>query len=355
MRVLHVAQGAPGGIGRVEQLLAAVWLRDQRVSVTTIRRMAYPGYLESPAATSQQVGLPRWVITILLSLLRHRPDVLILNHLNLSPVAVAYRLLRPRGRLVAWAYGMEAWERPSRWQRLGLRLVDQVWSISDYTARRFTAVAGFPPERVVLVPLALTPERAAALSRKHETAANNNCDVLTVTRLSVRHGQGKGVDHLIEAMALTGPRVRLIVVGDGDDRGRLEELAVAAGVASRVTFMGQTDDDTLIELYRSCRLMALPSLREGFGLVYLEAMTAGKAVIAARAGAVPELVRDGETGLLVPYQDREALAAAIRSLIDDPALASRLGDRGRLRAETEFGFERFAGRVVELLVSPHAA
>jgi len=351
VKVLHIAHGAPGGIGRVELLLARVWANDDTFEVDTIRRRTYPRYLQGPSRKAPAaMGRLRWALTIARACLRSRADVVILNHLNLTPAALLIRCFRPSSRVVVWAYGVEAWRRPDGWRRIGLRQVDQVWSISAYTASTFSGAAGFPRDRITVVPLALLPERAQALGRPHlaDDGGDRRYEVLTVSRLT-KIDEAKGIDHLIQALAATPSSVHLRVVGDGDDRPRLERLARAAGVASRVTFSGQVDDATLIELYRRCSLFALPSVREGFGLVFLEAMAAAKPVIAARAAALPELVRDGETGLLVPFSDRQALAAAINALVADPALAAILGNRGRQRVLREFGFHRFAGQIAELL------
>ncbi len=335
MNLLYVAHGAPGGIGRVESLLDAVWGRDNELRVTTIRRMSDP--------------VSRWLARIMAAFLSARPDIVVLNHINFAPLAAAFRLLRPRIRIVVWAYGVEAWQRPTLLQRLGLSLTHQIWAISRYTGDEFAAASGLPRSRVAIVPLALLPERAQALRRQRKDPPDATPVVLTVSRLWVRNGEGKGIDHLIEAMATVDHGARLVIVGDGDDRWRLERLATDSGVESRVSFLGPVDDQTLVDLYARCRLFALPSLREGFGLATLEAMTAGKPVVAARAGAIPELVTHGETGLLVPYGDRRALAAAIESLIDDPAWAAGLGRRGNQVAEERFGFERFANQVITLL------
>lgn len=335
MNVLHIAHGAPGGIGRVEKLFEAVWAEDDRFRVTTLRRRSAPPL--------------QWLARIMAAFLSTHPDIVVLNHINFAPLAVAFRLLRPRIRIVVWAYGVEAWQRPTPLQRLGLSLTYQIWAISRYTGDEFAEASGLPRSRIAVVPLALLPERAQALRRQPKGPPAGAPVVLTVSRLWVRNGEGKGVDHLIEAMAAVDHGARLVIVGDGDDRARLERLAADSGVESRVSFLGPVDDQTLVELYGRCRLFALPSLREGFGLAMLEAMTAGKPVVAARAGAIPELVTHGETGLLVPYGDRGALAAAIESLIGDPAWAAGLGRRGNRVAEERFGFDRFANQVTALL------
>ena len=134
-----------------------------------------------------------------------------------------------------------------------------------------------------------------------------------------------------------------MVAGDGDDRARLEAKAAGLGISDRVVFTGFTSEATLAELYRRCAGFAMPSRGEGFGLVYLEAMRAGKPVLAARGSAAEEIVVDGRTGLLVDPDDRDELRSALVRLLDHPGEAKRMGEAGYERWRREFGVERFRG------------
>ena len=341
-----MVHGSPGGIGRVERLLSLA-LDQPDWDVETIRRMSYPRYLDSAAPRNDVVhpGKVRWSLAIASAFLRRRHDIVVLNHINFSPLAILFRVLKPSVRMVVLAYGVDAWQRPGLLRWLGLRVVDQVWSISRYTADRLTAVTGIDPNRVIVIPLALPPQSAQALAGL-SAPEDSSIEVLTVSRLW--HGEDKGVDHLIQALVAV-QAVRLVIVGDGDDRPRLERLAEELGLRARVTFAGSISDQELCDLYGRCSIFALPSLQEGFGLVFLEAMLAGKPVIAASAGATPEVVQDGETGVLVAYGDAHALADAIETLVNDSERARQLGRRGRQLALREFSFERFSTRVYGLL------
>ena len=115
----------------------------------------------------------------------------------------------------------------------------------------------------------------------------------------------------------------------------------------RVHFHGSVSEAALDALYAEATILVAPSLYESFGLIYLEAMRHGTPVIGCRAGGVPEVVHDGETGLLVPPDDPPALLAAITRLLDDPALRARLGAAGRRSVETEFSAQRMAERTAE--------
>jgi glycosyltransferase involved in cell wall biosynthesis len=141
------------------------------------------------------------------------------------------------------------------------------------------------------------------------------------------------------------PDARLLLIGDGEEAEALRRLAAAPSVAGRIRFAGATDDAILQAAYATADALVLPSLDRGeaFGLVLLEAMRARVPVIASAipGSGIGEVVVDGESGLLVPPGDADALAAAIRS-IGDAALRRRLAIAGRERWENRFTLERAA-------------
>jgi phosphatidylinositol alpha-1,6-mannosyltransferase len=162
----------------------------------------------------------------------------------------------------------------------------------------------------------------------------------------------KGHDQLLAAMPrllARAPGARLVVAGDGDDRGRLEALAAEMGLSRQVLFTGFVSEATLAELYRRAAVFAMPSRGEGFGLVYLEAMRAAKPCVAARGAVAAEIIADGETGLLVDPLDPAALAAAVGRLLTAPELAGRMGEAGRRRFEQFFTPRHFRRRLRPLL------
>src|SRR5512134_1741869 len=182
--------------------------------------------------------------------------------------------------------------------------------------------------------------------------------LLTVARL-VPH---KGVDVALEALALLAPShpgLRYAVAGEGPDRERLEARAAELAVADRVRFLGAVPEDLLPGLYAAADLYVGLSREEGrevegFGISFVEASATGLPVVAGRAGGVPDAVRDGETGILVEPRDVAAAAAAIQRILDDPALARRLGETGRRAAETMYNWDRVA-RTIRALGEAHSA
>jgi glycogen(starch) synthase len=152
-----------------------------------------------------------------------------------------------------------------------------------------------------------------------------------------RHVRQKGFDVLLQAFALTvarGNRTHdLVLAGDGPEHSELREMAEQLSIASRVRFPGKVDRRGAVGLFTGCSFFVLPSRHEPFGIVNLEAMAAQRPVIAARTGGVPEIVRDGENGLLVSPEQPEELAAAMGRLIEDDALCRTMGASGRTFAE----------------------
>jgi glycosyltransferase involved in cell wall biosynthesis len=165
--------------------------------------------------------------------------------------------------------------------------------------------------------------------------------VLTVARLDKQ----KGLDCLLEAAALV-PEARFVLAGDGPERARLVAQAHALGLNDQVVFLGYRRD--IPELLASCDLFVLPSLFEGLPLSILEAMAAGKPVIASAINGTDEAVFHGKTGLLVPPGDAAALSQAIRTLLFDPALAQRLVTAGRSQVQREFSVETMVQRVTDI-------
>lgn len=164
----------------------------------------------------------------------------------------------------------------------------------------------------------------------------------------------KGTDVFVEAMCSLLPRYPdfcAVIVGEvtPDQRGfeaKLKEQVNAAGLSERVRFLGELPIEEVPRWYRRILIYAFTSRNEGFGLTLLEAMASGNALVAARAGAAEKVVRDGETGLLVPAGDADALVTALESLMRDPEAAAAMGRRAREAVVAEFGIDTEAAKIV---------
>lgn len=156
----------------------------------------------------------------------------------------------------------------------------------------------------------------------------------------------KGIDHLLDALALL-PQAHLLLAGEGPHRAQLEAQAARLGLAGRVHFLGNRPHAELPQLYAISDLFVMPSTdHETFCIAACEAMGCARPVVAARTGGLVEVVRDGETGFLVPPGDARALAERIRDLLEDPALRERMGRAGREWTNSMFTWDRVIARML---------
>jgi phosphatidylinositol alpha-1,6-mannosyltransferase len=296
----------------------------------------------------EQVGCQRNKLRFTAAAIRlgRRADVLVCGHLHLLAIARLAKVFNPGLRYYLVAHGIEVWRPYSLLERRALLGAHRILCISEYTRRQMLRFfPGLPAERLLVVPNTLDPYFAPALNDRVSAAPFASPRILTVARLASSDTY-KGVDTLIEAMPLVRrefPLARLRIVGQGDDLARLQALVQRLGAGFAVDFTGPLSDEALRAEYAACDFFALPSRKEGFGLVYLEAMTYGKACLGARAGGTPEVITDA-TGQLVEYGNIPDLAAAIADLVRHP----RDSEVVRRHADS-FAFPAFTTRLATAL------
>lgn len=159
----------------------------------------------------------------------------------------------------------------------------------------------------------------------------------------------KNLQLLIDAFAKAvsaNRRLQLVLIGEGTERGALEQSALSHGIKDSVVFLGQVEGKSLAKWYSASDIFVIPSLYESFSIVALEAMASGLPVIASDVGHLPTLVKPGGNGLLFPSGNRDALSTAILELAGDLFLARAMGDEGRKFVEANFGWERI-GETIE--------
>jgi phosphatidylinositol alpha-1,6-mannosyltransferase len=275
-----------------------------------------------------------------------RADLLICSHVAQLPIAWLAARLNSRLKYLLVAHGIEVWRPYSTLERRALHGAHRIFCVSEYTRRQMLRFSPeLDPARLIVLPNTLDPLFAPEPGQAVTPTLFALPRVLTVGRLSSADAY-KGFDLLIESLSLIRrdyPSARLRVVGQGDDQPRLIALATRLGVTGSVDFLGPIDDVALRTEYASCDLFALPSRREGFGLVYLEAMTHGKPCIGARAGGVPEVINES-VGALVDYGNVPDLAAAVADLVRHP----RDSEVVRRHAGT-FAFPAFQRRLAAAL------
>lgn len=334
--------GADGVSCLSRQIVSALPAPVMVVSLHDPRASGGPGH-DGPLRRSAAGSRPQFIFDALRVGLRcDRRTVIVCCHVHLAPVA----------RLVAWRSapvtfvlcGIEAWvplRAAERWALSSGALM----AISQHTVHGFKAAnPSFEAAPITVCHPGLPPRAADVDEPPVDPAA------LIVGRMSADEGY-KGHEALIHtwpAVIARHPDARLWIVGDGDDRPRLEAIVARLGLGKAIVFAGRVPDAELDRLYRRCRFFVMPSLHEGFGLVFLEAMRAGKACVGA-PGAAAEIIQDGITGFIVnPARPADLIGVLLR-LFDEPRTCEALGRAGAARFAAEFTDTRFRARFAPLL------
>lgn len=301
-----------------------------------------PRYAPDPVALPngvQQMG-PKagrigYALNALKAALTRRIDVVFCGHLFMAPLALLIARLKGAS-LIVQTHGIEAWQPPSRLQRAATERADLVLSVSRYTRARVLGWAAMTPERVLVVPNTIrdvfTPGDGETL--RAALGLEDKRVLLTVGRMDQRE-QYKGQDLVIDAipeLVSQGHDVAYVIVGDGDDRARLETLARDADVSERVHFLGSVEPPCLIEAYRMADLFAMPSKGEGFGIAFVEAMACGTPAVGLAVAGARDALAGSALGHAVSETDFTATLSRLleqrktRSKSDDPiAIRNRFG------------------------------
>lgn len=257
-------------------------------------------------------------------------------------------------KVVAMCHGAElAMARRKPWVRRILRQCllksDVLACNSSHTRSEIEKLCG---RSATVVPYGATLRETAPADGEHRRAADGTATIL----FSGRHIQRKGVPYLLRAMPaiLQRRRARLIITGDGDRRAEWEALARELRLGDAVQFVGMVSNEELGRLYRACDVYVLPAIfddrgdTEGLGVVLIEALQNARPVVASAVGGIVDVIQHEKTGLLVPEKNPRALADAVLRLLDDPALARRLGETGREEAEWQFDWDRITNETERL-------
>jgi len=244
------------------------------------------------------------------------------------------------------------------WKRMAMRVINApmtgVISVSGYGYRNFTALDLLPKKRFHIIYNSVDIARAAQSMDKGEEFRRRYhiaADRLVVTQVSWMIPE-KGIEDLLMAardVVTAEPRAHFLLAGEGAHRRRFEQIADELGLAADVTFTGVVQDPLAAGLYAASDVVCQMSRwEEVFGYVNAEAMAAGKPLVGTRAGGIPEIIQDGETGYLVDRRDTAAMARRILELLHDPELRRRMGEAGRRVAAEKFNHKKNVAQLIEL-------
>jgi glycosyltransferase involved in cell wall biosynthesis len=237
--------------------------------------------------------------------------------------------------------------------QVACRKATKIVAVSRFTARGVVKGYGIPPEKITVVPDAVDTSRFNPCVSGLETREQWKLDSEPVIVFVGRVAQNKGLDVLLKAfknLIQDIPDAKLFIIGEETKtyaRARpnetvlegLRRMVIEFNLTKSVRFLGKAPEESLPKIYATADVIVLPSLLEGFGMTLLEAMATAKPCVATRVGGVPEVVMDGETGLLVPPGDSVALQRAMSTVLDDRLLSRRLGQAGRQRVESKFALD----------------
>ncbi len=333
MRILVLVSDAFGGHGGI-----AKFNRDFLVALC-----AYPGVAEVVAVTRRQPlpleplppkltyvttginSLFRYCLTTLRCLVtRGKYDLICCGHLNLLPLAYLAKLKIQ----VPWLtimHGTDAWQpTDSRLSNLLVPKVDAFIAVSEITKTRFLRWAKINGDKVLILPNAVELQDYRAGAKDSDLlqryGLTGKTVLLTLSRLWATDNY-KGIDEVMEllpALSEQIPEIAYLIVGEGDDRGRLEAKARALGVDDRVIFAGFIPENEKADHYRLADAYVMPGWGEGFGIVYLEALACGIPALGSKLDGSREALRDGELGILVDPHDREELRQGLLEVLKRP-------------------------------------
>lgn len=255
-------------------------------------------------------------------------DVIFLSHINLLPVGYLVKLFSPKTKLVLIAHGIEAWHAFKGVKKRMLFKCDRILSVSQYTKDVIINLNNFPAEKIQILNNCLDPflekpvetEKDKVLLQKYHFA-NDDIILMTLTRLAARE-RYKGYDIVIESLKelrKTNPHLKYLIIGkyDKEEKQRLDILVKEAGLQSHVIFTGFIDDDELAEHFNLADIYIMPSEKEGFGIVFIEAMYYNKPVIAGNKDGSVDALLNGDLGLLVNPKSIEEVSGAIKKMVCD--------------------------------------
>jgi glycosyltransferase involved in cell wall biosynthesis len=300
-------------------------------------------------------GFERHKIQFVLAALKltQSNDLVYMGHPNLAPIGLLLKLFRPAVRYVVTAHGTDVWQPLNTLRRWGLRGAAAVTAPSNFTASTMVKTQRLDASRVSVLPWAIEPKllnRNGTAHRRPQALPEGNI-LLTVGRMDASE-RLKGIEEVLRALPLVlkdFPETYYVIIGEGDDRPRLQRLAHDLNLGAHAVFMGHIGDQDLAGYYEACDVFVMPSRQEGFGLVFLEAMAFGKPVIGGNHGGTPDVVLDEINGFLVEHGDVETLGLRLVRLLGDAELRHKMGEKGRQCVFENHTFNTFRDAFIRLL------
>lgn len=286
-----------------------------------------------------------------------RYETVILSHVNLLLFGKIIKLIKPSAKIILWAHGIEVWRPLPAWKKKFLSEKAEVWAVSEYTKTRLITLHQIPASNIKVLhntldpflPLASTFSKPSFLLDRHQLKAENFV-IFTLTRLSSTEHL-KNYDLVIEAVEKLKnqyPQLCYMIGGKADEaeKQRLEQLIEQKQLNERVKLLGFIDEKEIADYYQTADCFVLPSKKEGFGIVLIEAAVNGCQVIGGNVDGSTDALLNGKLGQLVDPDNVDAIATAIEQAINnknhDPQRQQQL-------TVEHFGFDTYKNKVAQLL------
>jgi phosphatidyl-myo-inositol dimannoside synthase len=351
------AYGGRGGIAKFNRdMLASIIAHDEVDYITVLPRGVEGEPTEIPAGidfrTDAAGSIARYTAASARYGLKRRYDGVICGHINLLPFAKA-AAVRSGAPLLLVIHGIDAWTPTGRKSvDMMVRGIDAFVAVSDFTRHRFSAWSRVPVEKGIVVPNCIEREKYGPGDKPEylldRYGLRDSTVLMTLGRMNSQE-RYKGFDEVLGVLPDLSEEISdiaYLIVGDGDDRKRLERKAHNIGMGDRVRFAGYIPESEKADHYRLADAFVMPGAGEGFGIVYLEALACGVPVVASSRDASQEAVLGGELGEVVDPRDPTDIKDGIRR-----ALTRGRGVPERL---SHFDFERFKERWKDVVTSTFA-
>jgi len=275
------------------------------------------------------------------------PRVITVHHLARDVVDILRPSVFNRIRDVGGEVGLAPFIEGACIQR-----ADKIIAVSEYTKAKLVSIYNVPCNKISVIYNGWE-EKNFAFSQKEKDGVRDKYNIIKDKPIVLFVGRvddkRKGLDILLRAfkIVLSKMDASLVVAGSGN-RKPYKALLSSLGITSQVIFTGFVDNATLAKLYLICDIFVCPSRLEGFGLTILDAMAAGKPVVATKVGAIPEIVRDKENGFLVESDNKDELALAITQLLSNGSQAKTMGESNIKKVQEHYSWEISAQKVERL-------
>jgi glycosyltransferase involved in cell wall biosynthesis len=300
---------------------------------------------------------PYFSLTLISGVLKKKPNLILCGHINFSPVAFWIHRLT---RIPYWiiVYGTDAWEVRDQGKIKALHSANKLISIGTYTRDRLINEQNISLDKISLLPVTFDAKRFKISPKPDYLLQRYGLEpkqpiLLTVGRLS-SSDRYKGYDQILHALPEIRsliPNIHYILVGEGDDRPRIEQLIHQLNLKDCVTLAGFVPDSELCDHYNLCDVFVMPSKGEGFGIVYLEALACGKPTLGGNQDGAIDALCQGELGALVDPDDVEAIAKTIIQILQGTYPNSLIYQPELLRQKVieKFSFECFQKTLGDLI------